>query len=253
MDEAQFAVPADTRAAYAAMPPRPFGLAAVQLDDTKAVAVTDWIVQIPGGFNVVLVHQPNGVVVIEATTSGQYSQAVIAAAAKRFPGAKIKAVVTTSDAWPHVGGIREYVAQGVPIYPLDLNVSFLTRLANAAHTFTPDTLARQPKAPIFKPVSERTVIGSGDTRIELLPVRGETGERAMIAWLPGAHVLYSSDLIQRSSRAGTGFFMPEMLAEVATAVEREHLDGVERVIGMHLGPTPWEDITRAIAAAKGGD
>ena len=66
--------------------------------------------QLPGAFNVALVRQPDGVVVIEATTSGPYSAAVIAAAEKRFPGAKIKAVVTTSDAWPHVGGIREYVS-----------------------------------------------------------------------------------------------------------------------------------------------
>jgi hypothetical protein len=251
VDEAQFAIPAETRAAYAAAPPRPTGLASVPLDETKAIAITDSIVQLPGVFNVALVHQPDGVVVIEATTSGPYSAAVLAVAEKHFPGAKIKAVVTTSDAWPHVGGLREYVSRGIPIYALDLNVPILTRIAAAAHTFTPDTLARRPRAPIFKVVSERTVIGSGDTRIEILPVRGETGERMMIAWLPGAHVLYSSDLIQRD-RPGTGFFMPEMLAEVATAVEREHIDGIERVMGMHLAPTPWADVTRAIATAKGG-
>jgi hypothetical protein len=222
----------------------------VKLDDTKSVAVTDWIVQLPSVFNVTLVHQPDGIVVIEATTSGPYSAQVIAAAEKRFPGATVKALVTTSDAWPHVGGIREYVARAIPIYALDLNVSFLKRLVTAPHTITPDTLARQTKAPVFRPVAGRTVIGSGETRIELLPVRGETGERMMIAWMPGAHVLYSSDLIQRD-RAGTGFFMPEMLAEVAAVVERNHVDGVERVLGMHLPPTPWTDVTRAIAAAKG--
>lgn len=253
IDEAKFAIPADVQAAYKAAPARPqLGLAGVQLDDTKAVALADWLVQLPGGFNVALVRQPDGIVVIEATTSTAYSAAVIAAAEKRFPGAKIKAVVTTSDAWPHVGGIREYVARGIPIYPLDLNVSILTRIATAPHTFTPDTLSRQPKTPLFKPVSERTVIGTGDSRVELLPVRGETGERMMIAWLPGAHILYSSDLIQHD-RTGKGYFMPEMLAEVASTVEREHLTGVERVFGMHLTITPWAEVTQAIAAARGGD
>jgi hypothetical protein len=31
---------------------------------------------------------------------------------ERYPGVKVKAVVTTSDAWPHLGGVREYVARG---------------------------------------------------------------------------------------------------------------------------------------------
>ena len=46
--------------------------------------------------------------------------------------------------------------------------------------------------------------------------------------------------------------MPEMLTEVAAAVEREHVDGIERVMGMHLAPMPWADVMRAIATAKGG-
>jgi hypothetical protein len=49
-------------------------------------------------------------------------------------------------------------------------------------------------------------------------VRGEIGERMMIAWFPGA---------------------------------REGVTGIDRVFGMHLTSTPWADITEAIAAAKG--
>jgi hypothetical protein len=86
--------------------------------------------------------------------------------------------------------------------------------------------------------------------MELIPVRGETGERMMIAWFPGAHLLYSSDLIQRGS-GGKGFFMPEMLLEVSAALEREHITGVDRVFGMHLAPTPWTEVQSAIAEAKG--
>jgi hypothetical protein len=164
----------------------------------------------------------------------------------------IKAVVTTSDAWPHISGIREYVAAGIPVYALDLNVSILSRFVKAPHTLAPDRLQKQPKAPLFRPVTSKTVIGTGDTRIELFPVRGEIGERMMLAWLPGAKVLYSSDMIQRASPGRAApFFMPLMLMEVETAAAREGVSGIERVFGMHLTPTPWSEVLAAIKAARG--
>jgi len=71
----------------------------------------------------------------------------------------------------------------------------------------------------------------------------------MLAWLPGAKLLYSTDLIQRD-RPGTGFFMPAMLAEVVGAVEREQISGIDQVFGMHLPPTPWQRVVDAVQAAR---
>jgi len=34
------------------------------------------------------------------------------------------------------------------------------------------------------------------------------------------------------------------------AVAREKLDGIDKVFGMHLPPTPWSDVTTAVAAAR---
>jgi len=247
IDEAKFAIPDDVRAAAQAAPPAA-GLPGLHVDESRVVALTDWLAQVPGGFNVEFVRQPDGLVIVEATTTSAYSEEILKLAAARYPGVPIKAVVTTSDAWPHIGGIREYVARGIPIYALDLNVAILSRLIAAPRTIEPDALARRPRTPLFHPVSTRTAIGTGDTRIELLPVRGETGERMMIAWLPGAHALYSSDLIQRTRQPGT-FFMPEMLMETRATVAREGITGIERVFGMHLPPTPWADVLAAIDAA----
>jgi hypothetical protein len=248
IDPNQFVLPDDVSAASKALPvvtPLP----SPTIAESKVIALSDTVVEIPGNFNVSLVRQPDGVLVIEGTTSPAYSQLVMAFAAKRFPGVAIKALVTTSDAWPHIGGVREYVASGVPIYPLDLNVSILSRMAASPHTITPDTLALHPRTPVFKPVSQTTTIGSGETAIELIPIRGETGERMMLAWLPAQRLLYTSDSIQHAA-GGKGFFMPAMLMEVATALEREHIVGVERVFGMHLTPTAWSDIVQAIEGAK---
>jgi glyoxylase-like metal-dependent hydrolase (beta-lactamase superfamily II) len=249
VDETMFQIPDEAAKGFAATATRPTGMNSLTLDESRVVMVNDWITQVPGGFNVGFVKQPDGLVILEATTTSTYSASVLALAGKRYPGVPIKAVVTTSDAWPHLSGIREYAARGIPIYALDLNVPILSRMIAAPRTLTPDALSKAPQAPKVTPVTTRTTIGTGETRIELIPVRGETGERMMIAWFPGAKVLYSSDLIQRGRTAGT-FFMPMMLAEVAAAAERENLGVIERVFGMHLPPTPWETVTAAIATAR---
>lgn len=240
-----FAIPDDVKKAYAAAPAT--GFATLKIDpDKQRVEIAPGVVQYGGAWNVGVVQQPDGLVILEAPIGSQYSVQVLDEIAKRYPNSKVKAVVTTSDAWPHLGGVREYVARGIPVYALDLNRPILERLLKADYSAHPDALARSPKAARFTWVSGRTVIGTGETRIELYPVRGENGERMMLASFPALDLLYTSDEIQRM-RAG-GFFMPELLVEVKDAIRREGLK-VTRVFGMHIGSIPWTEIDAAIAAA----
>jgi len=251
IDETKFAIPDDAKAAFAklaasAPPPGAPLMANLTVDEARMTEVAPDVWQIAGGFNVGVVKQSDGLIVIEGTTSGGYSKAIVTLLEKKFPGVAIKAVVTTSDAWPHVGGIREYIARGKPIYALDLNVSILSHIAESPRTFSPDTLSKAPRPPVFKPVAAKTTLGSGETRIELIPVRGEMGERMMLAWLPGRSVLYSSDLIQPNRPGVPGFFMIGMVAEVDAAVQREGVTGIQTVFGMHLPPTPWATVQDAL-------
>src|SRR5262249_12346184 len=138
------------------------------------------VVYVPGSWGVALVRQDDGVVVIEAPISAGYSTRVLEEAASRFPGARVKAVITTSDSWPPFRGIRDYAARGIPICVLDRNVRQIRRALDSPHRFHPDALARKPRAAELRPVGTRTVVGRGANRVELLPVRGETGERMML-------------------------------------------------------------------------
>jgi len=132
------------------------------------------------------------------------------------------------------------------VYACDLNRPILERLLKADYSGHPDLLAGKPRAAKFTWVSEKTVIGTGDTRVEIYPAHGENGERMLFAYLPAHKLLYSSDDIQRD-RSGE-FFMPEYLFEVRDAVRRYGL-AVDRIFGMHVGPTPWSAIEAAIAKA----
>ena len=208
------------------------------------------VVMFPGSWNVTLVRQDDGVVIIEAPISSGYSAQVLAEAKRRFPGVPVKAVVTTSDLWPHLAGIREYAAAHIPIFCLDLNVPALRRVAEEGRTSRPDTLFRHPAEPVFRAVSTATALGTGRNRLMLYPIRGETSERQMMAYFPELHLLYGSDPFQQG-RSGEYSF-PQTVGELVAAVDREHLQP-QTFFMMHIGPTPWSSLGPALADAKKKD
>ncbi|HEV7902390.1 MAG TPA: hypothetical protein VGO96_01010, partial [Pyrinomonadaceae bacterium] len=204
------------------------------------------VYSMPGSWDVTLVRQADGIVIIEAPISSSYSAKVLDEAAKHFPGVPVKAVISTSDAWPHFGGVREYVARGIPVYALDLNRPILERLLAAPRTLNPDALARTPRKPKFQIVSAKTTIGTGANRLELYPIRTETGERMMMVYFPEHRLLYGSDLLQKMPDGS--FFMPQYVSEVMGAAEREKL-AVERVFAMHMDAMNWTDVGAAVLKA----
>lgn len=206
------------------------------------------IVIIPGAWNTTIIRQQDGIVILEAPISSGYSAKVIAEAARRFPRMPIKAVITTSDAWPHLGGVREYVARGIPVYAVQRTLPLLQRFLNAPRTRLPDALAKTPRKPVFHLVSKKMLLGSGPNRLEIYPLSGETTERQMMVYFPEYKLLYGSDAFQKTPD-GTWFY-PQTMSEVAGAVEREHLT-VENFFMMHMSLTPWQEALKAIQAASG--
>lgn len=243
-----FAIAPDVRRAFVEGPGFDFfalGPGQVPGAETAApIELATGVVTLPGMYAATWVEQADGVVVLEATMTAGWSRAVLEEAARRFPDRPVKAVLSTSDAWPHVGGVREFVAAGVPVYALDLNVPFLERLVAAPRVRQPDLLARSPRIPEFRAVSGTTMIGEGANRIVLHPVRGEGGERMMLAWMPERRILYASDLVQIGPDGAA--FWPEYLAEVVAVVEREGLNP-ETVFAMHTPPRPWTDVLQILS------
>ncbi|HEX6693780.1 MAG TPA: hypothetical protein VF035_03650, partial [Longimicrobiales bacterium] len=184
------------------------------------------IVQLPDFWAMTMVKQPDGVVLFEAHLSDTYFDEVLAEAQRRYPGTPVKAVVVTSDPWAHVGGIRQVVARGIPIYAHEASIPFLTRLVKTPHTLTPDLLQRSPRAPKFVAVSGKTVIGSGPERIELYPVGGPYAERMIMAHFPAQRAIYGSDLIFQNrgpdGKPANGF-LATPARDLRRAIEREKL------------------------------
>ena len=204
------------------------------------------VVQVAGAWNVAYVRQADGVVIIEAPISNGYSGHVLRDVQQRFPDLPIKAVISTSDAWPHIAGLREYVARDIPIYALDLNREILDRLLAAPHRLRADELAKTPRQARITYVRARSSIASATNRLELLPMRTLTGERMLAVYLPDQKLMYTSDLVQRS-RDGT-FPIVQALHEALQLQQRERVE-VSKLFGMHIGPTDWQLISETVAAA----
>jgi hypothetical protein len=206
------------------------------------------IVRVPDQWTQTLVQQDDGVVIFEAHISGQYLHDVIGEAQRRWPGSKIKALVMTSDPWAHLGGVREAIALGIPIYVSAGSIPFLTSLAKMPHTMEPDSLARAPRAPRFLPVTAKTVIGTGENRIELYPVGGPYAERMLMAYFPEHRLLYGADLVFPNrgpdGKVTSGFFETSAV-DLRRAVEREKLAVGFLICVQNYPVLTWQQFTAA--------
>jgi hypothetical protein len=183
------------------------------------VEIEPGVLHIPGAWNVNLIRQEDGIVVLEGPLSSAYS------------------------AWPHIGGLREYVARGIPIYALALNRPILERLFEAPHRIDPDDLQKHPRVPQWRLFAKDVRLGTGPNRLELIPYRTETGERQSLVYFPQYQLLYTSDLFAPDE--GDQWFTPEYLLEARTAVARGHLR-VAKIFGMHYDVTPWTTVIAAL-------
>lgn len=240
IEEKDFAIPDDVKQRAATLPkPVKIDEIPVGRPDKPAKEIAPGVTKLPGRWDVAFVEQKDGIVIIEAPISSGYSVKVLDEAKRRYPNKRIKAVITTSDAFPHIGGVREYAARGIPIYALDRNEPILRRLLAASYITSPDLLQSKPQKANLKVVSGKTILGNAVNRIEMYPIRTETGERMMMIYFPDHKLIYAGDLVQKSLKGG--FFMPQYISEILSAVEREKLT-VENVFAIHTDLTPWSEL-----------
>jgi hypothetical protein len=243
LSNAEFDIPPEVKARFNPISTASLELLRLGMPSAPPQKLARGIVLIPGAWNVTLVRQNDGIVVLDAPISSGYSAKVIEEARRRFPGVPIKAVVSTSDAWPHIAGLREYVALRIPIFILALNKAAVESIILAPHRSDPDRLQVAPKPEKLRLVSSKLILGTGENRLEIYPVRGESSERQMMVYLPGHHLLYGSDIFQQ--RQDGKFIFAEQVLELSTAVRREHLL-VERVFLMHVGAIPWRQVMSSL-------
>jgi glyoxylase-like metal-dependent hydrolase (beta-lactamase superfamily II) len=245
VDEATFAPLADVAAPPADAAPQPTRRTLTPFDVEEPVELAPGIVQVRSWWNTVLVDQGDAVVIIEGALSSEYSERILELVAQRF-ARPVRAVINTSDAWPHIGGLRAYVAHGIPVLTHPLNRPLLERLFTAPYATNPDLLQRRPRPAQTRGVGEALQLGSGANRLVVAPVGGEWSERMLMVYFPEHELLYGSDLVfPPNPPYSETYFMPIYLDELATAARREGF-APRRVIAMHAAPVAWTEILAEI-------
>jgi hypothetical protein len=213
------------------------------LQPDKQTQLAPGVTLFTDSWNATIIQQNDGIVILETPISSIFAESLFAQASRMYPGQAVKAVLSTSDSWPHVGGVRYAVAQGKAVYILDLNRPLLERMIEAPHAIQPDSSQRSRKRPDFRIVSGKTQIGTGPNRLVLYPLRGASTERQYLVYFPEQRLLYASDTLVLNDDGS--LYDPELVREVKLAVDRERLE-VETVYAMHQSPVAWSKVTELL-------
>ncbi|MDB4908850.1 MAG: beta-lactamase protein [Gemmatimonadetes bacterium] len=182
--------------------------------------------------------------ILDATMDERRARADSSRIAQLFPGRHPLVLVVTDLAWPHIAGVRFWVARGALVVAAEGSRDMLQRVVERRWTSRTDLLEelrRAGSAPRyrFRAVRDSASLAGGDLR--LFALDGAASEGALVAWHSPDRFLWASDYVQ-NTRAWSLY-----TADVARAVIAHGLQPA-RVAAEHIGVVPWEAIARLAPA-----
>ena len=250
MSADSFYIPSDVKEKFLKQKPKTAKEYAKTNNNGSTLKIKTGIFQSPGietKYNSTIIEQNDGLVIIEAPYSSANSVLVIKNAEKLFPSKKIKAVVSTSQLWSHIAGIREYVANKIPVYLFESNKAVVDKVIKANYKTDPDALEKSRKSPLYLTVNKRTTVGAGENKFEIIPMRTGVAQRMLAVYFPVQKLLYASDLYSPKRFARNSW--TEYITGLKKFVEREKLD-VETVYGLHMPPIKYAELMKQLNDSK---
>jgi hypothetical protein len=184
----------------------------------------------------------NTIYVFDATQAEARAKQDLELIRTTFPGDHPIVLVVTDTAWPHVAGVRFWVASGATVISHRTSKEFLTRVIDRRWTRSPDLLEQHRKSIKFKFVSVDKSYVAAEGKLQLVAIDGIGSEGALMAYLPDDRFLWASDYIQSVSRS-TAY-----TNEVWQAVQRAEIEP-RQVAAQHIPLTSWSAIESLV---KGG-
>jgi glyoxylase-like metal-dependent hydrolase (beta-lactamase superfamily II) len=234
------------RALSAPASPPPTAPAAAKTEPQK---LADGVWFLDGGAPMsVLVEFSDHVVIIEAPQNDDRTEATIAAVKQLFPSKPIRYVVNTHQHFDHSGGVRGYVAAGIPIVTHEKNKPYWERVLKNPFTLEPDRLARANRNPTIETVGEKRVLSDASMTMELHHLQGNLhDETLLVAYLPKQKLLIQADAFHPRPGAKPLAAPPPFTINLVQNIRRLKLD-VDRVVHLHGGT----DSMATVTAAAGG-
>ena len=166
-----------------------------------------------------------------------------------FPGEHAVVVIVTDLAWPHLAGVRFWVASGATIVSHRTARPFIDRVIQRRWTLAPDKLeqrrGRDQAALRFRSVDDSLPVARG--ALTLFAINGPASEGALAAFIHDDRFLWASDYVQ--TLRAPSHYVDEVVAAVRrhgyqpTKLGAEHIRLSEWSAAEHLAepaarPTP---------------
>jgi hypothetical protein len=152
-----------------------------------------------------------------------------------FPHRRATVLVALNAVWPHIAGLRYWVAQGASVVGSRPVVPYLQKVVNRRWTAAPDDLERV-RARIttrFIAVGDSARFAGG--RVQLYAMEGINGETVLLAYVAPSRFVWASDHIQVVS-------YPNVYVDDVRATVRRHALSAIFTSGPHFGVLPWAAI-----------
>lgn len=140
--------------------------------------------------------QRDTVFLLDATSSEARARADSAWIARLFPGTHPVVVVVTDLAWPHISGVRFWVARAATIVSHASSEAFLRRVIDRTWTRAPDALekGRASARFRFRGVTDSLRLAGGAITVHAM--HGQSTEGAVSAWVPSDRFFWAGDYVQ---------------------------------------------------------
>lgn len=200
--------------------------------------------------NSLIVEFPEWLAVVEAPYTDAQSKTLVRMLKEQFPGKPIRYAAVTHHHSDHIGGVRGLAAAGATILVEKGHAPALQPLVELHHTHPPDSLeaARSAgaKTGAVEVYETKRVIADGKQSLELYAFTGSPHAEPMVmAYVPGAKILFQSDLWFPGLGA-PGNPGAKQLLESIKALKLN----VATHVGGHGGVGPAAELEKAIAEMK---
>lgn len=200
----------------------------------------------PNGEGSVLVEFKDYVVMVEGPISDTVTMASLEAAKQLTPGKPIKYVMNTHHHADHAGGLRAYVAEGIPILTHESHRKYYEeQIFRNPHSLNPDRLARMPRPPVIETVTDKRVLTDGNMTLEIYLMRGQLHtEGLLMVYVPKEKMLIQSDAyIPRPGAPPLPAPSPHTI-NLVDNVSRLKLN-VDRVVHIHGRSSSYSEVLAA--------
>lgn len=144
--------------------------------------------------NSVVVEMDKHLVVFDAPYHENFSEWMIQASKKRYPGKPIKYLIMSHHHWDHASGARTYVAEGATVVVGKDSKAHFARMFAAPGTALNDRLHRNPRKANMIEVSGKHVIQDGKREVHAYLIESAHAKATLLSYIPDVKVGFIVDI-----------------------------------------------------------